>query len=230
MKLLFCILLLFSMQVYSQVGIGTTDPTATLDVNGKVRIGTIDEELDLDVVKDSILALSNTVNTITSKDIYETNIKSAVKGKFSENTTFTFTGSSGNKNKSIVFDSEIYDVNNEFTNGVFTAKEDGIYHVYIQIAPTGTLHISPNYGVRIFKNGVLYSQQNFANVGVDLSIVLTINVTPPIRSVQTLMQLEAGDTIDFGLYTYKTSIGLFTLNVTLSGAEKDSFFTINQIR
>ena len=37
-----CVLLLLGMQVFSQVGINTTTPTSTLDVNGSLRVRTVD--------------------------------------------------------------------------------------------------------------------------------------------------------------------------------------------
>jgi hypothetical protein len=236
MKTIFVILLLCTLPIYSQVGIGTEDPTATLDVDGDVNIRDIEieaaENLDA-VAKDSILVKSQggLVHRVSSKIVYESNIQTAIKGKFSADTNIVFPGTgAGNKYKEIIFDLEIYDSNNEFNSGVFTAKEAGIYHVYIQVVPTGTLHISTDYGVQIYKNSTLYSQQNFANIGLSISTVVTVNVTPTVRNVQTLVQLDEGDTIDFKLFTRKNTSGLFNLDVTLSGNQKDSFFTINQIR
>ena len=45
---------LFSIPIFSQVGIGTTQPMATLDINGDLMIRKITEELDIQIAEDSI--------------------------------------------------------------------------------------------------------------------------------------------------------------------------------
>lgn len=228
MKTIFSILLLCSLPIYSQVGIGTTDPTADLDINGTLRIRSIQEETNPKIATDSVLVMSRdgTVNRIASKKIYESNIKTAVHGSFSGTGNISLTLGSNVAVIPFIIDSatEDFDTNNEFNsdNNTFTAKQNGIYQVYTQINSSGTLAIAPNYGVRILKNEVVIAEQNFANIGIKVLLV-NINVTPPIRNVQTLVRLTEGDTIKFQLYTTLA-------NVSLSNSKTDSFFTIQQVR
>ncbi|MBT0609017.1 hypothetical protein [Aequorivita echinoideorum] len=224
MKFLSPLFLLFYISVYSQVGIGTTDPTATLDIDGTVRIRSTQQENDLEIAKDSILVISKNgnVNRTTSKDVYESHIKTAVRGTFSGSGNIAIT--LGSNVATIPFNNLEFDTNTEFNTSthIFTAKQDGIYHVYGQINSSGGIAASPDYGIQILKNNTVIVQQNFSNLNISL-LGLNLNVTPPIRSVQTLVKLNAGETIRFQLYTSLVSVNLLRSPI-------DSYFTIHQIR
>ena len=224
MKLSFCFFLLISIPVFSQVGVGTTEPTASLDINGNLRIRNIQEETEEKIAADSILVISRdgTVNRISSKKVYESNIKSAVSGNFTGTGNITLT--LGSNVAKIPFNAVAFDLNNEFntTTNTFTAKQDGIYQVYAQINSSGGLAVSTNYGIRILKGTEVIAQENFANINISV-LVLDINITPPVRNIQTLIQLSAGETISFQLFTN-------LLSVNLLRSKTDSFFTIHQIR
>ncbi len=227
MRFIIYTLLLVTVPTLAQtgkVGVGTTEPTATLDINGDLRIRTTVEESDLEVVKDSVLVISRdgTVNRVSSKSVYESHIKTAVRGTFpgSGNISITL----GSNVAKIPFNTEDFDTNDEFdtTTNTFTAKQDGYYQVYVQINSGGLLGVSTNYGLRIIKtvSGVsqVVAEQNFANISA-----LGIKVTPPVRNTQTSVQLNEGESISFQLYTDLVSVSLL-------GDKSDSFFTIHQIR
>jgi hypothetical protein len=225
MKLSSYIFLLFSIQIFSQVGIGTTDPTASLDINGNLRIRSIIEETNPKIATDSVLVMSRdgTVNRIASKVIYESNIKTAIRGSFSGSGNISLT--LGSNVATIPFNTLDFDTNSEFntTTYTFTAKQDGIYQVYAQINSAGALGASTNYGIQILKGSTVIAQQNFANININIPLTINLNLTPPIRSVQTLVQLNANETIKFQLFTNLAS-------ATLLGSKSDSFFSIYQIR
>ncbi len=224
MKRLSYLFFLISIPVFSQVGIGTTNPTAALDVNGNLRIRSIQEETIPEIATDSVLVMSRdgTVNRIASKTIYESNIKTAVKGHFTGSGNIGI--SLGSNVAKIPFNAEEFDLNDEFntTTNTFTAKQDGIYQVYAQMNSSGGLSISTNHGIRILKGTEVIAQENFANINIDV-LLLDINITPPIRSVQTLVQLAEGETISFQMFSNLA-------NVNLLRSKSDSFFTIHQIR
>ncbi len=221
MKLLVYIFFFFSLQIFSQVGIGTTNPTASLDINGNLRIRSIQEETEPKVAADSVLVISRdgTVNRIASKIIYESNIKTAIRGNFSGAGT-DISIAIGSNYAILPFNELDFDTNNEFdsTTHTFTAKQDGIYQIYAQINSSGGIAVSTNYGIQILHGSTVIAQQNFANLSV-----LGISITPPARSIQTLAQLSEGETIQFRVFAN-------LLSVNLLRSKADSFFTIQQIR
>lgn len=222
-KLKFALLLVLSMPVFSQVGINTTAPTASLDINGNLRIRAIDEETNPVtkslIAKDSVLVTSGEiVKSIPSKEIINSVLLSAVKGGFSGPAASSIT--LGSSYEDIVFDNEEFDLNDEFdvSTGVFTVKQDGIYQVSVQINSGGAIAISDDYGVCILKNGTIIARDNFANLDL-----LGLNLTPPIRKTHTLVQLSVGDTISFQVFSDLLSVNLISNSI-------DTFFTIVQIR
>ncbi len=241
-RLLITLLLIFNLS-YSQVGINTTSPTASLDVNGNLRVRDIIEETDVAtaalVSKDSVLVTSNEiVKSIPSKEIISAVLKTAVKGGFTNATSSTLNLSSTYTD--IPFDSESFDLNDEFdvTTNTFTAKQNGIYEVKVQINASASITASTNYGVCILKNGVVEARENFSNITVNVvfpelnltlvtipeTLLLNLPVTPPVRKAEALLQLNTGDTITFQVFS---NLGA---TVNLSDNIIDSYFTIVQIR
>jgi len=225
-KVLFIFMTIGSTIIYAQVGIATETPTATLDVNGDLRIRSIVEELDLDLVKDSILVISRdgVVKRVPSKIVISSALKTAVRGGFSGTGSLNLSLGLGTTYTNIPFDNEDFDYNDEYdvVTGQFTAKQDGIYDISVQINSSGGLSASTNYGVCVLKNGTVISKENFANINISV-LAINLNVTPPIRKSNTLVQLNTGDTISFQIFSD-------LLSVDLSKSPEDSFFTIVQIR
>lgn len=206
---------LLSIPTLAQVGIGTTEPSATLDVNGTLRIRQFTEETDAAVAKDSILVISRdgNINRISSKKIIESSLKTSIKGHFESNTNLTIPIVEGTVQ--IPFNELDFDINNEYdtTTATFTAEQDGIYHVFSQIKTGATIAVSQQVGIMIYKNGNKISKNSYANVGI----------SPPIRSTQTLVQLNKYDTITFRLLSSLENISMYCNN-------DESYFTIHQIR
>lgn len=166
---LFILLALICASTIAQVGIGTTEPTATLDINGDLRIRGISEEMELEVAKDSILVLSRNglVNRISSKKILESTLKTAVKSNFNAGgSTILLSILSGSA--IIPFGNESFDTNDEYdtTTYTYTAKQDGIYDIYAQIKASSGISVTTNFGLSITKNGVIVAENSFANIGV----------------------------------------------------------------
>lgn len=213
-------LLLCPFFLCAQVGIGTSSPMAMLDVNGTLRIRQTNQNTNETSAKDSVLVVNNNgdVARTSARQIVNSYLKTFVKGGFSTTADKSLSLSSGTKK--IPFDYEEFDLNEEFdpSSNTFTAKQTGIYAITVQIKATSTLSIASNFGVGIVKNSTLIARNTFANIGV-----ATINVTPPFRSTQTLVQLSSGETIKFHLYSDLVNIGLL-------GTREDCFFTIHQVR
>lgn len=215
------ILLLFVCNILTaQVGIGTTSPTTTLDVNGNLRVRTLPTYNSEPATRDSIVisdGLGN-VRRVSSKQIYNSNIKTLIKGSFTSAATLSLSILSGSVK--IPFDYVEFDTNTEFDTATnsFTPKQDGIYEINIQIKSGGVLSASTNFGVSVLKNGVIVNRTNYPNVGI-----LGINATPPVRSLNTLVQLTTTDVI-----TFRANSDL--VSISILGTKEDCFFTIKQVR
>jgi hypothetical protein len=216
-------IMLFSITATAQVGIGTTSPTATLDVNGALRVRTTDSNIRETSAKDSILVSDRygNIQRISAKMVIESRLKTFIKGGFSSALDQSLALSSGTVK--IPFNYEDLDENNEFntTTNTFTATTDGIYSINVQIKSNAS-SIATNFGVSILKNETVIARCGFANIGFNLGLT-SIYVTPPVRTTQTLVKLSVGDTITFNIYTDLINVGLLS-------NKSDSFFTIQQVR
>jgi len=215
--------LLFSITGFAQVGIGTTSPTATLDINGALRVRSTDTNSRETSAKDSILVSDRygNIQRISSKMVIESRLKTFVKGGFSSSSDQSLSLTSGTVK--VPFNYEDFDENNEFdtSTNTFTAKTEGIYTVNVQIKANAT-SVATNFGIAILKNETTIARCGFSNIGVTIAFV-TVTVTPPVRAVQTLVKLNVGDTITF-------NINSDLINVGLLSNKSDSFFTIQQVR
>lgn len=219
MKVLVLAVLFFtSIITYAQVGIGTTSPEAALDVNGNLRVRTLDVSSGLTSAKDSVLVVNNkgVIKRLTSKQVYDSHIKSFVKG-----TGSTLTGSViSSSYKKIAFDTETFDENGDYNNSTyeFTAPKDGIYTAYVQYELNSFVS-AVTVGVAIFTirsaTTTLEAQEAYTSISA-----LGVDISPPTRKTQTLLKLNAGDKIFFGA---SPSSGISLLSGT------KSFFTIMQV-
>lgn len=204
----------------AQVGIGTTSPTKELDIDGELRIRTTEENRNETAAKDSILVVDKhgNVNRTTSKQVVSSYLKTLVKGYFISSSIVNLNLISSRV--LIPFNDIEFDLNSEFDNHThtFTAKQEGIYSINVQIKSNASLGVATNFGVAIAKNGTIISRNSFANISL-----LGIKVTPPIRYLETLVQLAEGDTINFNILSDLS-------NVSILGTSEDCFFTIQQVR
>lgn len=216
--------ILISFTCDAQIGIGTTGPTNTLDVNGGTRVRTVPSNTRLTAAKDSIVVTDKFGNLqrTTSKLVIESHFKTYIKGGFSATSDQSLALSSGTVK--VPFNYEEFDENDEFDTSAntFEAKITGIYSINVQVKSNAS-SISTTFGVAILKNNVVIARNSFANIGVTIPFISTTNVTPPIRCIQTLAKLTAGDKITFNMYSDLINIGLIS-------AKEDSFFTIHQVR
>ncbi|WP_157841061.1 hypothetical protein [Neotamlana nanhaiensis] len=208
----------------SQVGIGTTNPTATLDVDGTLKVRTTIQETNMEVITDSIMVISRNgyVNRVDANDVVNAGLPSMVRASFSSASDIAhlITLTLGFGYTLVEFDNELTDTNDEYdpTTYTFTAKEDGIYQVNAQIRVNSLITVNTDFGIGIYKNNVLVAEQSFASV-----VVGVVNVTSPFRSVSTTIDLVAGDTI-----TFKLAASLASVNIL--GNNSDSYCAIYQIR
>ncbi|NHN25007.1 hypothetical protein FIA58_004880 [Flavobacterium jejuense] len=121
-KKIVLLLLVFPFLIFSQVGIGTTNPTKELDVNGDVRIRGLSNNSGttnpVSVTADGTLVTS--LNNVTAPGIKFVGFLSS---DLSLNLDFTF--------KDIVLSNELLDVLNEYntTTGRYSPSIDGYYKI-----------------------------------------------------------------------------------------------------
>lgn len=214
--------LVLGMICYAQVGINTENPQATLDINGNLRIRTVEKCSGLPCT-DFILVKNNGgyVQSISKDQLMTSNNVSFVSGTGSGSTILANIIIISDWRK-IQFDKEIIDENNDFdiTSNTFTAPKNGIYEVYVQYK-TSSLVAAGELGVGVFvqkEAGVpeLVAEESYMNVSV-----LGISASPPTRNTQILLALNSGDKIIFGAKS-TLAIDLFS--------ETASFFTIHQVK
>ncbi|XMO86842.1 hypothetical protein AAFN75_00765 [Algibacter sp. AS12] len=218
--LLFIPLFCITNGIFAQIGINTTAPTATLDVNGTFKIRSTIKEVDIGVIRDSILVISKTgiVNTVPAPDIINVALPTVVKASFTGTGNINHLLSIGSSK--IMFDDIEVDNNNEFdpATNTFTAKQDGIYAINAQVKLNAVIGVSTDFGLGIYKNNVLIAEHRFTSI-----VVLTVQVSSPIRYVSTTVDLVATDTIEFRVTS--------TLpNVDILGSDTESYCSIYQLR
>jgi len=227
-QILFSILFLTTFSLQAQVGVGTTDPhpDVMLDVNGGLRIRSHNEGSD-DAAKDSLVVLDGrgVVHRIATSTLLANMDKSLVKAKLTSNYSIA-----AGSYLPIIFNNEEFDIKEEFdtSTGVFTAGSDGIYRVTAQMK-TASVSVG-DLGLAIYKTdtggtSTKIAEERFINVAVEISLVsFSLNVSPPTRTVSTLIQLSAGDKISLRLFS------AVSVNVLGSTGGSDSFCTIEQVR
>lgn len=213
-KFLFLVIGLCSCLFQSQVGINTSDPTASLDVNGNTRLRMADTlPVSESVNKILVFDSENVVHTTDLGRIFSRspNGESIVKGVGGAGFSVLSLNVLSGWQKVIFPNIEIDEGLNYNTSAQeFTAPETGIYNVYFFVEMASILSAT-TLGAGIFKKLAstgsvsLISEESFLNVSL-----LGINVSPPVRKTQTIIKLNQGDKITFGMKVPLTDIGLFT--------------------
>lgn len=215
------VLLLFPCWLYSQVGINTTDPQATLDIEGNLRIGLLETGSDFSA-RDSILVVdgNRVVKQIKAQEIVRAAPKTLIKGHID--------GTPPISNNRIPFNSLDFDLQGEFNVSTheFVAANPGIYRVHAQFKYEAGISANLDLGLQVYKvdvngNETLITQSRYINLYINI-VVLQLAVSPPIRQVGTLVQLDAGEKIIF------KSVGVLNINL-LSTTSEDTQFTIEQV-
>lgn len=219
-----------SLQALSQVGIGTAAPTASLDINGDLRIRTVIPETVLELAKDSILVISRdgVVKVITSEAIYNSLNRSLSKASLAGDTFLNLNLLVGAATI-LPFTNESIDLNDEYdvSSYSFTPKQNGYYRIFgtVNIAPDALLGATTALGVslQIRKGGTVIAEASSALVGAS---VVGINVyIQPIRTVETIVYLTTSDSISFYLINNHN----LPLDIDLL-AGKNAYMYIEQIR
>ena len=222
--LILSVFLLSSQLIIGQVGIGTTNPKAKLDVNGNLRIATTPIGSDTSA-KDSILVVDGQgiVKRISAAQVTSKVNKSIVKGGLS--TSRNILSIRLGSWRKLEFNDIAFDVKSEFNtkDHVFKAKSSGIYRIDAKITTNGIF--IGDIGLAAIKtdlkNKQTYVYKDFyANIGINVLFV-NVGVNPPSRVISGLVRLEKGETLEFGVRS--------TVNIGLLTNSSDTYFNIEQV-
>ncbi|MDH6253226.1 hypothetical protein M2347_002953 [Chryseobacterium sp. H1D6B] len=226
-KIYTLILATFSISVFSQVGINTPNPTATLDVNGNAKIRTAPQAPSLSGYQ--LLAINQTTNEVSKMD------PSVITTPGNTNTTvYAAKKASGISLLSLgLFPSGFRAVNfvtTESTLGntalfsntdnTYTVPATGIYAVgYTFRYGTGLqaslLANSPGIGIlkTTGTTATLLDTRTFSGINL-----LILSLTISESNINSVYPLQAGDKISFGL------TGSSLLDLGLLGSSASSFY------
>ena len=200
------ILILVNLPLYSQVGVGTEDPQATLDLNGNMKIRTVDEASTLN---DSLKFL---VRDISSTGDYEVK---EVSGDNLFNSASIFSAQNdGDWNllsatilsswRAIDLTSADTRIGNSslLNNGVYTAPQSGIYKIHFEVQMESGISLSVFGGksLALIKNGTnVWERKYFDAVKASLLGVGITTIPVTCTSLHTLIELEKDDTVTFAM-------------------------------
>lgn len=217
-KTILIICLIFGYNLNAQVGVGTTDPKSTLDIEASsistptnedgILIPRIDEfpSTDPTVDQDGMMVFITGDGTETKGFYYWDNDipawvaikdnKTIVRAKFSVDTGVTQGSPGANQDfvawNKLTFDTQTIDTNDEYDplTGVFTANEEGLFSITASIVSTfNAAGTSFPVGIAIYKNGTRWQKLDYYNS----------QFTDYSRSLTTNVYLEVNDTIEIYL-------------------------------
>ncbi|WP_312766000.1 hypothetical protein [Epilithonimonas sp.] len=216
---------LLSNIIFAQVGINTSDPKATLDINGNLKIRNVTNipsvnsnhtflvrdkttttgDYEIKEINSDILVVGNANAYYASKNGSWSLIDLGLGNFWSR---INLTGSADTKLGNPAL----------FNTGVYTAQQSGTYSVYyeFQFASGVNLEVLGGKRLGILKNNAVWDEKIFDGVRL---VLLTINIASlPITSTKlsSIVALNAGDTLTFAVNTS----GLVSADINLLGQAK----------
>lgn len=215
---LFILSIGFGITGYAQVGIGTDDPKATLDVNGNVKIRTTPEVTSLTsdhyiLVKDQSASGDNEISQISSSYFTAATAYAAESDGGWSLLNLGISGTNWNRLNLSSGDTTIGDPTH-FVNGTYTAPSSGVYVVNYEFQLEAGVDITllGNKRLGLIKNGVVIEDKVFDGVRVALGPLNVATIPVTSTNINKMVMLEAGDTLTFAVETGGINLGLLTDN------------------
>lgn len=216
-----------SVAATAQIGIGTDDPQATLDINGNLKIRTIPE---VTTISNDHYILMQNANAAGDQEIIRIS-----PDNFSSPSSATAYAAEKTGGWSLIqlgiAEPNWYKINltgaddtrigdpASFVDGVFTAPSSGIYQVKYGFQLSGGVDISVLGSKRLglIRNGLEITDQKifdavrvaFTVLGIDIELA---SVPVTTSSIDTLVELNQGDTLTFAVETGGVNLNLLTQN------------------
>lgn len=226
-KIYSLLLALSAISVFSQVGINTATPAATLDVNGNLKVRDIPTAVSLPGYQ--ILALnvgSTEVSQVDPQLIFNSSVNTSVyAAKKSTGITLLSLGLFPSGFRAVNFLAAERSVGSAAlfsdTDNTFTIPSNGVYAVgfsfrYGSGLQAALLTNTPGIGILRNRGGVATIIDNRVFSGLNLSVLLSLTISE--SSINSLYSFEAGDKISFGL------TGSSLLEAGLLGTSIGSFY------
>lgn len=206
-KLLLICKLIIAVYIQAQVGINTSDPKATLDINGNIKIRTLPTVGSIGANQSILVHDRSASGDFEVKEISADNLL----GSYASNAYYASKtggwalvdlglGNSWSKvNLTGTADTKLGNAAN-FTAGVYTAPQAGVYLVSYEFHFNAGVNLEVLGGKRlgILKNNVVYDDKIFE--GVRIALVVPV-ASAPITSTElsSLVQLAANDKLTFAV-------------------------------
>lgn len=199
-------LILLATVIRAQVGINTTEPKSTLDINGNLTVRTVSNVAN--VTSDyTFLIRDNSANG--DKEIKEINSDRLFHGSTAYYATKNGNWSllnlniGGNWQKLNITGSTDTKLGNPqlFTDGVYTAPKPGIYMISYEFQLESGVNLEALGGRKmgILRNNQIWEEKSFDGVRVSL-LGFTLAAVPVTSSgIQSIVSLDAGDTVTFAV-------------------------------
>lgn len=207
------VMLCVSTFIYAQsgnVGINTTNPQATLDVNGNLKVRTVETVTSASTDQTVLLRDKSEPGDFVLKEITVSNLLGSAG---SGSTAYSAAKSGGWSLLNVNLGSSTYPINltgsntrigdpTMFTNGVYTAPISGIYDVHFEIQLSGVdLTLLSGRSLVILKNGTVWDVKPFDGVRVQIGPFPVATVPITSTDLSSLVQLDSGDTLTFAINT-----------------------------
>ena len=210
-----------ALPAFSQVGIGTDDPKATLDIDGNLKVRDVPE---VTTVTDDYFILMQ--NNSTAGDTEIIRISSDNFASPAASTAYAaesdggwslldlgISGTNWNRINLSSGDTTIGDPTH-FVNGTYTAPSSGVYVVNYEFQLEAGVDITllGNKRLGLIKNGVVIEDKVFDGVRIALGSIPIATIPITSTNVNKMVMLEAGDTLTFAVETGGVDLGLLTDN------------------
>lgn len=212
------LLAVFGIASYAQVGIGTENPQATLDVNGNVKIRTIPEVTSLTndhyiLVKDQSVSGDDEISQISSSYFTTATAYAADSEGGWSLLELGIDGTNWNRLNLSSGDTTIGDPAH-FVNGTYTAPSSGVYVVSYEIQMKAGVDITllGDKRLGLVKNNVVIEDKVFDGVRVALGPLNVATIPVTSTNINKMVILEAGDALTFAVETGGVNLGLLTDN------------------
>ena len=213
-KLLSGALLLFCINSFSQVGIGTTTPTKELDVNGNTRIRGLSNSVGKTVLV-SVQPDGTLVTNLTDNNAPGIKFAGFLNADLALNTDETF--------KEIILGNELIDVSNEYnaTTGRYVPLVNGFYKVSLDFDIGGynnsTRDIDVTVGLWDFTNNIWVMKRSFKHKNNNNAAMP--GARNESQGIVNFLQLAQGNQYGFRVFTdYDNTVTTRTALITFQNS------------